>query len=442
MKKLVLFDGMAMVYRSYYALNGSGRMNSKGLNTSAVLGFTNTLYDLLKKLKPTHVAVAFDVPKPTFRHEMYTEYKANREAMPEAIQVGLPYIRSILQAFRIPVLTCEGFEADDIIGTTSHWADENGYDEVIMVTPDKDFGQLVTSRVHMYRFGRMGRPDEIMGVEEICNKFGVSSPAQVKDLLGLWGDSSDKLTLRIGADKARIGKQKVWLHHEAGLARAAAAHNDLKQITHVLPSIEAHAQVLGEDHVPGRVFVAVLLVQLPDAAPAGRAVFLAGPSVHAGRIVHGDCPGVDHKSAQHEFDGMRRPAKCKWLVHGVGKDSHELKEIHTVLIDACGQHSQIQHGQGKRRPHGGGVPERLLVYIGIPPKNLSHGETQLPCPVIMANRSFLLGYAVQFGQLLPGGGFFIPLRLIQASPALFGGSLLWSAGFRFFCGLFLLLHFR
>ena len=173
MKKLVLFDGMAMVYRSYYALNGSGRMNSKGLNTSAVLGFTNTLYDLLKKLKPTHVAVAFDVPKPTFRHEMYTEYKANREAMPEAIQVGLPYIRSILQAFRIPVLTCEGFEADDIIGTTSHWADENGYDEVIMVTPDKDFGQLVTSRVHMYRFGRMGRPDEIMGVEEICNKFGV-----------------------------------------------------------------------------------------------------------------------------------------------------------------------------------------------------------------------------------------------------------------------------
>ena len=109
MKKLVLFDGMAMVYRSYYALNGSGRMNSKGLNTSAVLGFTNTLYDLLKKLKPTHVAVAFDVPKPTFRHEMYTEYKANREAMPEAIQVGLPYIRSILQAFRIPVLTCEGF---------------------------------------------------------------------------------------------------------------------------------------------------------------------------------------------------------------------------------------------------------------------------------------------------------------------------------------------
>lgn len=193
MKKLVLFDGMAMVYRSYYALNGSGRMNSKGLNTSAVLGFTNTLYDLLKKLKPTHVAVAFDVPKPTFRHEMYTEYKANREAMPEAIQVGLPYIRSILQAFRIPVLTCEGFEADDIIGTTSHWADEKGYDEVIMVTPDKDFGQLVTSRVHMYRFGRMGRPDEIMGVEEICNKFGVSSPAQVKDLLGLWGDSSDNI---------------------------------------------------------------------------------------------------------------------------------------------------------------------------------------------------------------------------------------------------------
>ena len=136
----------------------------------------------------------------------------------------------------------------------------------------------------------------------------------------------------------------------------------------MLPSVEAHTQVLGEDHVPGRIFVAVLLVQLPDAAPAGRAVFLAGSSVHARGIVHGDCSGVDHQSTQHEFDGVRRPAKCKGLVHGVGKDSHELKEIHAVLIDARSQHGQIQHCQGKRRPHRGGVPERFLVYIGIPPK--------------------------------------------------------------------------
>ena len=193
MKKLVLLDGMAIVYRAYYALGGSGRMNSKGMNTSAVLGFTTTMYDLMKKLKPTHMAVAFDLQKPTFRHEMYAEYKANREAMPEAIQVGLPYVKQIIGAFNIPILTCEGYEADDVIGTASAWAERQGFDEVLMVTPDKDFGQLVTEHVHMYRFGRMGKPDQIMGVDEIKEKFGVSRPEQVKDLLGLWGDASDNI---------------------------------------------------------------------------------------------------------------------------------------------------------------------------------------------------------------------------------------------------------
>ena len=191
--KLVLFDGMAMTYRAYYALNGASRTNSKGLNTGAVLGFTMTLYDLIKKLRPTHMAVAFDLQKPTFRHEMYTEYKANREAMPEAIQIGLPYIRQIIAAFNIPILTCEGYEADDVIGTASHWAEQQGFDEVLMVTPDKDFGQLVTDHVHIYRFGRMGKPDQIMGIDEVKEKFGVCRCEQVKDLLGLWGDSSDNI---------------------------------------------------------------------------------------------------------------------------------------------------------------------------------------------------------------------------------------------------------
>ena len=193
MKKLVLFDGMAMVYRAYYALNASGRTNSKGMNTSAVLGFTNTLYDLVKKLNPTHLAVAFDLQKPTFRHEMYAEYKANREAMPETIQQALPYIRQIISAFNIPIITCEGYEADDVIGTASHWAEQQGFDEVVMVTPDKDFGQLVTDHVRIYRFGRMGKPDQLMGVDEVKEKFGVSQCSQVIDLLGLWGDASDNI---------------------------------------------------------------------------------------------------------------------------------------------------------------------------------------------------------------------------------------------------------
>ncbi len=193
MKKLVLLDGMAMIYRAYYALNGSNRMNSKGVNTAAVLGFTTTMYDLMKRLRPTHMAVAFDLQKPTFRHEMYAEYKANREAMPEAILVGLPYVKRIVEAFNISILTCEGYEADDVIGTASAWAEKQGFDEVLMVTPDKDFGQLVTEHVHIYRFGRMGKPDQIMGIEEVKEKFSVSRCEQVKDLLGLWGDASDNI---------------------------------------------------------------------------------------------------------------------------------------------------------------------------------------------------------------------------------------------------------
>ena len=193
MKKLLLIDGMAAVYRAYYALNRTPRLNSKGMNTSCVLGFTTTLYDLLRSQQPTHVGVAFDLQKPTFRHEMYADYKANREAMPEEIQMGLPWVKKIIEAFRIPILTCEGFEADDVIGTLSHKAEQAGFDQVVMVTPDKDFAQLVTPTVKMYRFGRMGKPDTLMGVDEVKEKFDVSDPRQVIDLLGLWGDASDNI---------------------------------------------------------------------------------------------------------------------------------------------------------------------------------------------------------------------------------------------------------
>ena len=144
MKKLVLIDGMAAVYRGYYAMNANPRINSKGFNTSAALGFTMSLYDLLRSQRPTHIAVAFDLPAPTFRHKMYPDYKAHRDPMPEEIESNLPWICRIIDAFRIPRLVCEGFEADDVIGTVSHNAEKAGFDEVLMVTPDKDFAQLVT----------------------------------------------------------------------------------------------------------------------------------------------------------------------------------------------------------------------------------------------------------------------------------------------------------
>lgn len=193
MKKLMLIDGMAAVYRAYYALNRNPRINSKGLNTSCILGFTTTLYDLLRSQKPTHAGVAFDLQQPTFRHEMYEAYKANRDAMPEEIQQGLPWVKRMIEAFRIPILTCEGYEADDVIGTLSHAAEQAGFDEVVMVTPDKDFAQLVTQHVKMYRFGRMGKPDTLMGIPEVREKFDVQDCRQVIDLLGLWGDSSDNI---------------------------------------------------------------------------------------------------------------------------------------------------------------------------------------------------------------------------------------------------------
>lgn len=193
MKKLLLIDGMASVYRGYYAMNRTPRVNSKGFNTSAALGFTVSLYDLLRSQRPTHIGVAFDLPAPTFRHEMYPEYKAHRDPMPEDIQSNLPWICRVIEAFRIPRLTCEGFEADDVIGTLSHAAEQAGFDEVIMVTPDKDFAQLVTDRVHLYRYGHGPNPDSIMGVAEVCERFDVQSPLQVIDLLGLWGDSVDNI---------------------------------------------------------------------------------------------------------------------------------------------------------------------------------------------------------------------------------------------------------
>lgn len=184
---------MAAVYRGYYAMSNSPRINSSGFNTSAALGFSNSLYDLLRSQRPTHVGVAFDLPAPTFRHQIYPDYKANRDPMPEDIQSNLPWIRRVIDAFRIPQLTCEGFEADDVIGTLAHAAELAGFDQVLMVTPDKDFAQLVTPCVTMYRYGRGKTPDAILGPAEICERFDVSQPSQVIDLLGLWGDAIDNI---------------------------------------------------------------------------------------------------------------------------------------------------------------------------------------------------------------------------------------------------------
>lgn len=191
-KKLFLLDAMALIYRAYYALNRNPRFNSKGLNTSAILGFANSLYDVIKNEQPTHIGVAFDTMAPTLRSGDYAEYKANRESMPEDIAASLPWIVELIKAFNIPILEVDGYEADDVIGTLAKQAEKNDF-TVYMMTPDKDFGQLVSDKILIYKPAKAGEKAVIMGVKEVCEKFGVEKPEQVIDMLGLWGDSSDNI---------------------------------------------------------------------------------------------------------------------------------------------------------------------------------------------------------------------------------------------------------
>ena len=192
MEKLFLLDAYALIYRAYYAFIKNPRINSKGLNTSAILGFVNTLEEVLNKEQPSHIGIAFDPAGPTFRHEAYEQYKAQREETPEGIRTAVPYIKDIIRAYRIPILEVPGYEADDVIGTLARQADARGVD-TFMMTPDKDYGQLVTEHVKMYRPKYGDKEFEVLGVEEVKEKYGLSSPAQVIDMLGLMGDSADNI---------------------------------------------------------------------------------------------------------------------------------------------------------------------------------------------------------------------------------------------------------
>lgn len=193
MKKLFLLDAFALIYRSYYAFIRNPRFTSKGLNTSAILGFTNSLLEVLEKQNPSHIAVVFDPKGKTFRHEEFEAYKAQRPPMPEEIRTAIPYIEKIIEGFRIPCLSVEGYEADDVIGTLAHKAANEGF-EVYMMTPDKDYAQLVTEKIFMFKPKRGGKKEEeVWGIAEVNENFGVENPLQVIDILGLMGDASDNI---------------------------------------------------------------------------------------------------------------------------------------------------------------------------------------------------------------------------------------------------------
>jgi DNA polymerase-1 len=191
-KKLFLLDAYALIYRAHFAFTKNPRINSKGINTSVPFGFTNTLLEVLQKQKPSHIAVAFDTSAKTFRDEIFTEYKATRQETPEDIRAGVPIVKEIIRGFGIPILEKDGYEADDIIGTIAKKAEQEGF-TVYMMTPDKDFGQLVTDKILLYKPAYMGNSVDIMGPKEVCEKWDIENVSQVIDILGLQGDTSDNI---------------------------------------------------------------------------------------------------------------------------------------------------------------------------------------------------------------------------------------------------------
>jgi len=221
MKKLFLLDAYALIFRAYFAFARNPRVTSKGLDTSAVYGFLLALLDVIEKEKPSHLAVVFDIGGSEVREQLFAEYKANRDETPEGIKVAVPYIQKLLGAMRIPALGVPGYEADDVIGTLAHQAEKAGF-EVFMMTPDKDFGQLVTDRVKMYKPSRGGEPAEVMGPAEVCEKWGIERVEQVIDILGLMGDAVDNIPGIAGVGEKTAAK----LLAEYGTLENVLAHGD------------------------------------------------------------------------------------------------------------------------------------------------------------------------------------------------------------------------
>ena len=184
-EKVFFLDAYALIYRAFFALNKNPRMTSKGLNTSAIIGFLNTLYEVIRNEKPSHIGIAFDLGAPTLRTENFCDYKANREEMPPDLRASIHYIIKSIEGLNIPIYAVEGFEADDVIGTLAKKAEKAGF-LTYMMTPDKDFGQLVSDNIYIYKPAKFGDPAMVMGPKEVCEKYGINTPEQLIDILGLW----------------------------------------------------------------------------------------------------------------------------------------------------------------------------------------------------------------------------------------------------------------
>lgn len=296
MKKLFLLDAFALIYRAYYAFLKKPMVNAQGLNTSAVFGFTKTLADLIRRENPTHIAVCFDPGGETFRHMMYPAYKANRSETPEVIMQSVPIIQDVIAAFNIPIIVAPGFEADDVIGTLAKKAEAAGF-VTYMMTPDKDYGQLVTDNILIFKPARWGKSDEKIGVREICAQYGIQRPLQVIDVLALWGDASDNVPGAPGIGEktatklvAQYGSLEGVLEHVqelAGKTREAIAKNVAQlRLAKKLVTIDLNAPVTLDEELlrkkdPDRSALRDLFTQLEFHALAREVLGSSAPHTSA-----------------------------------------------------------------------------------------------------------------------------------------------------------------
>jgi len=375
-KRLFLLDGHALVYRAHYAFIARPLINSKGWNTSAIAGFVRTLADLIKSQKPTHLAVSFDLPGGTFREDLYPAYKANRDAQPEDISFALPWIQKILKAWKIPILTLERFEADDVIGTVSKKAEQEGF-KVYMVTPDKDYGQLVSPNIFMYKPGRKGNDVEIWGEKEVCENWGIQNVDQVVDILGLQGDAVDNIPgvpgigpktaskmltefgsvenllqntdkikgknqerLREFSDQALLSKKLARIDIDAPVEFDSGDFNlepfDREELAAIFKELEFRTmatQILGEASSQGE--------GAKTAAGVGRQGNLFGETAESARIRRAAPPIPAHSMAEknientpHEYHLTDTPEKRAALIGKLSKQKSICFDTETTNIDA------------------------------------------------------------------------------------------------------------
>ncbi len=375
-KKLFLLDAMALIYRAYYSMIRSPIITTKGKNTNAQYGFTNTLFDLIKKENPTHLAVAFDTAAPTERHTDFAAYKAQRQAAPEDLLDAIPDIKNIIEGFNLPVVECDGYEADDIIGALAQQAEKEGY-TVFMVTPDKDFGQLVTDNIKIYKPGYQGGNVEIMGKNEVCAKWGITDVKQVIDILGLMGDASDNIPgiagvgektaakllsqygtlekvledaenikgslgekIRAGKDMAVLSKKLATIitevpckFHEENFRIKAYNFEALKDIFAELEFKNLGKRILGEEY---NVFVVEKIMVQTDLF--GNAMEIPFPNPKEEKVIEEEKPGLaadkNINNTPHNYHLVETEAEIEALVKLLQKEKEISFDTETTGLDA------------------------------------------------------------------------------------------------------------